>query len=164
MNRRALTLLAFALVLPAVVYATGFGGDSPPSRIPIPARDFSAQVEDHGGVTVDVERVSYNGEVFLYGTLGMAQVTLPFESLARVEFSKDADPDKRQATATTVDGRTLTIIVDHDVLCYGKTKFGNYAIEVEDLRRIAFRVAGEGPSDGRDGRRGPSDAGQGGTP
>lgn len=145
MPRPVVAVLLLACALPVVAQATGFGGDNPPSRIPVPAREFSARVEDQGGVVTGVDRVSYNGEVFLYGTLGLAQVTLPFESLARVEFAPDPDPDKRQATATTVDGRSLTITVDHDTLCYGRTTFGNYAIEVEDLRRIEFLHSAEAP-------------------
>lgn len=145
MQRRSGLLVLVALLVPAVVQATGFGGDNPPSRIPVPAREFSARVEDHGGVAVDVDRVSYNGEVFLYGTLGLAQVTLPFESLARVDFTPSDDADKRTATAHTVDGRSLTITVEHDTPCYGRTKFGNYSIEVEDLRRIEFRHAPAAP-------------------
>jgi len=128
-----------ALVLPGLAVATGFGGDSPPSRIPIPAHDFSATVEDHGGVVVEVDRVSYNGEVFLYGTLGAAQLTIPFDKLTMIEFKASPKDDKRQAVATTKDGQEITLLVDDDTLCYGRTKVGNYSIEVEDLRRIRFK-------------------------
>lgn len=135
---RTAVAVVLALVAVDVAHATGFGGDNPPSRIPIPAREFKARVEDHGGTVVEVDRVTYNGEVFLYGKLGLAQVTLPFESLARVEFTRADDPKKRLATATTIDGNTLTITVEYDTPCYGRTRFGNYAIDAEHLRRIEF--------------------------
>ena len=137
--RTAAAWLLLALGVPVLAWATGFGSDAPPSRIPIPARDFSATVEDHGGTTMDVDRVSYNGEVFLYGQIGAAQVTVPFEKITTITFAPDPAEDKRAATATTRDGQTITVLVDDDTLCYGKTKFGNYSIAVEDLRRIRFR-------------------------
>lgn len=139
MHRRFLLVLIPLIACPVVAWATGFGSDAPPSRIPIPARDFSATVEDHGGVTMQVDRVSYNGEVFLYGEIGAAQVTIPFEKITTVEFTPHDVEDKRKATATTKDGDKITVVVDDDTLCYGKTKFGNYSIEVEDLRRITFK-------------------------
>ena len=139
MRTRPLLLLVPLLAAPALAWATGFGSDAPPSRIPIPARDFSATVEDHGGVSMKVDRVSYNGEVFLYGEIGAAQVTIPFEKLTTVEFLPDPAEDKRKATATMKDGQSISMLVDDDTLCYGKTQFGNYSIEVEDLRRITFQ-------------------------
>ena len=39
-----LAISGAALAPPA--FSNGFGGDSPPARIPIPARDYSAIVED----------------------------------------------------------------------------------------------------------------------
>ena len=132
-------LLGLLLAVPVMAWATGFGGDSPPSRIPVPARDFSATVEDHGGVVVEVDRASYNGEVFLYGKIGAAQVTIPFEKIKEITFAPHEAKDTRAATATTHDGQVITVLVDDDTLCYGRTTYGNYSIEVENLRRIRFR-------------------------
>ena len=75
MTNKTLTLTGL-LALSGIALANGFMGDNPPSRIPIPARDYSARVTDHGGTEIKVDRVSWNGEVFLYGNLGSAQVTL----------------------------------------------------------------------------------------
>ena len=143
---RRLLLIPAALAVAGVALATGFGGDNPPSRIPIPARDFSATVEDHGGVQVTVDRVSWKGEIFLYGTLGAAQITLPFDKIATVRFEKK-DEETRVAVATTTDGDTVRIDVDEDTPCYGATKYGNYAIEAEDIRSITFHHSKTPPSE-----------------
>jgi len=52
------------------VLAGGFTGADAPSRIPIPAREFSATFEDTGGTSVSGSRVTFNGEVFVYGRYG----------------------------------------------------------------------------------------------
>lgn len=143
MSRRLqLLVLAGALAAPAIAVATGFGGDNPPSRIPVPARDFSASVEDHGGVVVDVDRVTWNGEVFLYGTIGAAQVTVPFEKIRSIAFTPGTEKDKRTATVTPTEGAPITLQVNEDTPCYGRTRFGNYSIEAEQIRYVTFR----GPS------------------
>ncbi len=134
-----MTLLAGALALGAaapVALATGFGSDSPPARIPVPAKVFQATIEDRGGTQLTVTRASYNGEIFLYGNFGAAQVTIPFDSIREAAFEDGGGDGKRTATVTSNDGQTLKIVVDDDILCYGKTEFGNYQIEVRDLRRI----------------------------
>ena len=117
--------------------ANGFGSDNPPARIPVPAKVFSAVVEDRGGTQLAVTRISYSGEVFLYGTFGAAQVTVPFDSIRDAVFEDGGGEGKRIAVITSTTGQTMRITVKDDVLCYGKTEFGNYQIEVRDLRRIS---------------------------
>ncbi len=135
--RPSIVLVGLAL-LPAVAIATGFGSDNPPSRIPVPARNFAATVEDHGGVVVEVERVTWNGEIFFYGTIGAAQVTVPFESVRSAAFKPSAAAGKREAIFTLRSGETVQIRVDDDTPCYGRTRFGNYAIEADQIRSIRF--------------------------
>ncbi len=60
---------------------------------------------------------------------------MPFESIREATF-EDAAEGKRTAIVTTTDGSTVRLTVDDDLLCYGRTEFGNYQIEVRDLRRI----------------------------
>lgn len=133
-----LLALAGLLAVPVFAVATGFGGDNPPSRIPIPAKAFSATVEDHGGVVVSVDRVTWNGEVFLYGNLGAAQVTVPFGDIRTVEILPSELDGKRTAKIAMRTGETLSIQINDDTPCYGRTKFGNYSIEAESIRLVTF--------------------------
>lgn len=131
-------LLLAAAAHPVTVLATGIGGDSPPTRIPVPAREFSATVEDLSGVTTTLTKVSLNGEVYLYGTLGEAQVTIPFEKIAEVRIEPTQSPDDRIALAKMRDGSTIKIVVRHDLPCYGDTTWGHFKIEIDKLRKITF--------------------------
>ena len=123
---------------PALGAGLGFGGDVPPARIPIPARDFSAVVEDQTGVTVDVTQVSYNGEVYLYGLYGAGQVTIPFEKIREIRFEPSNEKGKRVAFATLRDASSVRVVIDDDVPAYGKTAFGTYQITVDRVRRMTF--------------------------
>ena len=100
--------------------------------------NFTATVEDTSGTVVSVERVTYNGEVFLYGNLGEAQVTIPFERITEARVEPHPDKDKVKVMAVLKDADPVTIVVEHDMPCYGATPFGNYKIEVEKVRRITF--------------------------
>jgi hypothetical protein len=61
--------LALLSVLAAPAWAGLFGTDAP-GRIPIPARDFRARVEDRSGVVTELDRATFDGEVFVFGTVG----------------------------------------------------------------------------------------------
>jgi hypothetical protein len=118
-------------------YAGLFGSDAP-SRIPVPARVFSADVVDNGGTSLHVSRVSFDGEVFVYGTFGLAQVTIPFDRIASVEFRAGADQDHRVAVVTPTSGEPVQLVVEYDKPIYGLTTFGNYKIEVRDVKRLVI--------------------------
>lgn len=138
-SRVAAAIVAvFALTAPA--HATGMMGNDAPSRIPVPAKVFSATVEDAAGVTMDLNRVTFNGEVFIYGRIGEGTASVPFEKIreARVEPSTDPSGDKL-IYIMLLDGTSVRLVVESDVPCYGEAGFGNYKLEVDKLRRITFK-------------------------
>jgi hypothetical protein len=127
-------LLALALASPA---AAGLFGPDAPSRIPIPARLFVLEVEDVGGTTLRIERATYDGEVFLFGTMGLAQVTVPFELISSVVIAQGPDDDHRTAIVSTATQEEVRVVLEVDRPLYGRTAFGNYKIEVGQIRRIS---------------------------
>lgn len=131
-------LFAMALALGTAATAGGIMGTDAPSRIPVPARDFTATVEDTSGTVVTVQKATWNGEVFIYGNLGEAQVTIPFERIAEARIEPHPDKDKVTVMAVLRQGEPVTITVEHDTPCFGATEFGNYKIEIDRVRRIAF--------------------------
>lgn len=131
-------LLLLVLTAPTVVLATGFGGSDAPTRIPVPARVFSATVMDISGTEVSVTRVSFNGEVAIYGLVGEAQVSVPFEKIAEVRVEPSGDPDTRVALVRLHTGESVRVVVEHDVPCYGDAAFGHYRIDADKIRRITF--------------------------
>jgi hypothetical protein len=133
----AVGALLLTVLVSVPVLATGIMGSDAPSRIPVPAKVFSATFEDVGGTSVPARRVTMNGEVFVYGRYGSGQVTIPFERIAEVRISTAPDPLKRTATVTLVDGSPpVRVVVDDDTAWFGRATFGNYKIEMRDIRAI----------------------------
>ncbi len=131
--------VAFALLLVGPVFAAGFGtSGAPPERIPTPAHDFAATLEDQSGTTVEVTQISYNGEVYLYGLVGLGQQTVPFENIKEIRIEPSTVTGKRVAFVTTRDGKSVSLVIDSDVPAYGRTSFGTYSITVDKIRRISF--------------------------
>jgi hypothetical protein len=139
MRRFVLALLVIVGASGAgVAWATGLGGTDAPTRIPVPAKPFSATVEDRSGTIVTVSSATFDGEVFLFGTLGEAQVTVPFEKIKEIRFEPASDAGSLVAYAVLHAGEPVRVVVDNDVPCYGETAFGFYKIEVKSIRRITF--------------------------
>ncbi len=130
--------LAGLVALAAVpVLAGGLTGGDAPSRIPVPARVFTATFEDMGQTTVPASRVTFAGEVFVFGQFGAGQVTVPFEKISEVVVEKAKDDLHRTLVVRLRDGsEPVRIIVDDDAVWWGRTRFGNYKIEVRDLARV----------------------------
>jgi hypothetical protein len=140
MHRRlvlATALAALALSPPAL---GGLFGDGPPGRIPVPARVFRAEVEDRGGTVLRITRVTFDGEVYLFGTIGAAEVTVPFERFTEARFQDGPGEEHRTVVLTDVDGQEVRLVIEADRPIQGATTFGNYRIEAADVRR--FTVLG----------------------
>ncbi len=120
----------------ATALAGGITGTDAPARVPVPAAEFTATISDSAGVDVTLTRVTYNGEVFFYGSLGAGMVTVPFRNVDTVRFEPSQSQGKVVLFATLKDGHTARILVEDDLLLYGVAPFGNYSIESKDLRSI----------------------------
>lgn len=95
-------------------------------------------MEDSAGTSVSLSRITFNGEVYLYGQFGKGQVTVHFEDITRVTFAPGPDDDHRIATVHPKEGNSVELLIESDLPVYGKTSFGNYRIDVADLRILSF--------------------------
>jgi hypothetical protein len=139
--RRLVVAVLGSVLMAGTAMATGFGGSDAPTRIPVPARAFSATVEDRSGTTVEVTKATFDGEVFLFGLLGEGQASVPFERIREVRFEPTEEPGELVAFAVLNEGSPVRLVVEDDTPCYGETSFGLYRIEVKHIRRIVFPVA-----------------------
>lgn len=138
--RRAAAVLVAAVLVAAALApapaAAGLFGPDAPARIPIPAHDHRARIEDRAGVVVDVARVTFDGEVFVYGAVGLAKVTVAFADARTFLVLPGPDADHVVVRATLRSGATQDLLVEADRPVYGHAAFGNYRLDVGDLRRL----------------------------
>ena len=139
----AVALIAAASAVGITAVAGGLTGSDAPSRVPVPAKEFTGTVHDRAGVEITINRLTFNGEVFFYGLLGEASVTIPFERVQSVRIEPSDADDHVVLFATLRDGETARILVEDDQPVYGVAAFGNYSVEIEDVRSLEVRPSAQ---------------------
>lgn len=136
MIRPAFLILALTTSMPC--FAGGFGGDAPPTRIPVTAQNVSGVIEDRGGVVVTLKRISWNGEIFVGGELGAGSASVPFERVKTIEVLDSPTKHQRTARVTLDEGTTVELLVDDDLEIFGEATWGLFRIEAKDVLKITL--------------------------
>lgn len=112
------------------------GGDGV-KRLPEVDQNFSVTVADQSDVSLDLEKFSFEGNTFLTGVLGKAQVSIEFEKIQTIYILKDGQDLK--ARVNLKDGKTLEIKIEKKKPFFGSAPYGNARIEAQDIKKIDFR-------------------------
>jgi hypothetical protein len=134
---RSVRLLA-AAALGAASLGLGGGGGVKPGKVPIPARNFTAEVTDRQGVVTRTSRVSCEGEVFFAGKRGETTLTVGFDRIRRIRFTTSGEKAVEAIVEMAGGGEPLRLRVDRDLVCAGMTDFGTVQVEAGDLQAIVF--------------------------
>ena len=150
MLRHAAVLL-LVLLIPVASLAMGdLTGEGAVTRIPEPSLDYRVRVTDTEMNQFVVVKVSFQGHVYLSGTVGKARVSVPFDKIRKVIFEPMQNGDVL-AVVTLDTGRQQSLTVRGDIPCYGLADFGNVSIQLSDLRDAEFlgrvRAAPPAPED-----------------
>ena len=131
------------VVVAAAAWSLGLGdgGGGSDAGIPIPQRNYTVQVTDTKGQTMEAGRFTWEGKVLFRGQLGNATITLPFQKLNSLKVltgKKTGLPDTVAATVSLKSGETVEVSLKSTNKCYGETRFGNYEIFFKDVGEIVF--------------------------
>ena len=135
------TCMCATVIVSLALCCVGMGGlgEQDPAKIPEPAQDFSATVVDQRDIASEITLMSLEGQTFLAGKRGGATVSIPFENIEVIEFSMR---DEDVYAAVAVKGQPqVELKVEKDRVLYGRLTYGNFAIEVEYIRKIIIHGA-----------------------
>jgi hypothetical protein len=132
---RTLLLATIALVLLGL---SPWSEDAPDTRVPEPAISYRVRVRDIDLNTFDIVKATFDGHVFLTGSIGKAKVSVPFEKIDMVWFEA-AEGSDVVAMVTLKSGETQKLIVNGNTPCYGVAAYGNIAIDIKHLRDAKFQ-------------------------
>ena len=137
---RTYLFLSIALSVPLLMGMGILGDKGPRTKMPETAAQFTATITDTSGVSVTVEQLSYDGELYLPVYKGKGLITLPFDRIAVIEFGEQ-ERGKRKATVTFANQKMENFLIEEKVLFVGKVPYGIYQIETKDVKRIELHEA-----------------------
>ena len=126
-------LTTFALLLMAMG-GKGAGFE----RAPRVEKNFAVLVTDISDNKIEGDKFSWEGRIHLDGSLGMAQVVIPFDKIKELTVGDKKDR-KVRVTVHLKDGSESKVDVDADARCYGDAKFGSFMLTMGEIKSVTFK-------------------------
>ena len=119
-----------------VTAGMGSFGDQRSVEAPEPDTLYSATLIDQTDVSMELNKLSCNGQTYIFGYLGRSQLSIDFKKIRAIRFFlKD---DKIQASITLTDGNTTEITVEKDIPWHGVSTYADVRIDTKDIKKIVL--------------------------
>jgi len=134
---RRLLMLVAALTAAALLTGMGGLGGQPEGKVPKTDEDVRAQLTDRSGESIELNRFSMDGKIFLEGRRGDGKLDVFFRDLREISFGK-VGGEEVPVELLLKSGNRLKVQVRKRAVFYGDTGFGAYRIPARDVGRIVF--------------------------
>jgi hypothetical protein len=140
MKRMLLAILAITMGL-SIMGMGKIDAEGKPEEIPTPDREVAAGVVDIEGVALTLSQFSINGQTYLNGKLGAGKLAVSFSRIKTVTLEPEAK--LLRARVDLADGQTVNLILDRSGSVYGRTRFGTYQVQLDQLKKIEILAVTE---------------------
>lgn len=114
----------------------GVGDSQGPTRIPEPRVDYHVALTDQTGVRVELTMFAIEGVDFVLGQVGQGEAAVPFERIARLEFSRQ--DGQLHCILHLKEGSPVSMTVKPSLAATGRTSYGNYRIPLGEVSLVEF--------------------------
>jgi len=105
-------------------------------RIPDVEENYSVRLIDQSDASVTLEKFSFDGQTFLLGKFGKAQISIGFDKIAAIYFLLQESEVK--ANVILKNGEEIEIFIGRKKSFYGKAPFADLRIEAQDVKTVTF--------------------------
>jgi len=134
---KRISSLVLLVTLAPLLMAMG-GKGSGFERAPRVEKNFAVLVTDISGKTIEGDKFSWEGRIHLDGSLGMAQVVIPFDKIKELTVGEKRDR-KVRVTVRLKDGSETMVDVDADARCYAEAGFGSFMLTMAEIKSVTFK-------------------------
>jgi hypothetical protein len=114
------------------------GGDEDQVEVPSTPELWNATLTDSTLTDTNLTEFSWDGYTHVQGTLGAGTISIKFDDITKIDFEETENKNKSLALVVLKNGTIKKIGVDGRVAIYGKTGFGNFKVQVKDVKKIVF--------------------------
>lgn len=130
-------MLALSLSVGAFAMDGSSSSEDGDLEIPQPEIHVKVTVVDKTGTKTLLEDFTWDGFVHVQGQLGAGTVAIPFAKVRRIDF-EPGEKGKVTARVGLKSEEVVRLTVSGRLMCYGRTAFGNYQVQVKDVTRFQF--------------------------
>jgi hypothetical protein len=127
------------------LFLVGMGGLGNPGSVQVPETrtNYSATIVDLSDLATRVENFSFDGQTYLSGQMGDADVSITFDRIDTITFV--LHEDILTAEVELKDGKTVSVVMKKKTACYGQFAYGGYKIAAENIKSVKVhgRVSGD---------------------
>jgi hypothetical protein len=118
------------------VFLVGMGGFGDPDsvQVPEPKANYSATITDLSDLAIRVERFSFDGQIYLSGKMGDADVSVTLDRVNTIIFV--LHEDTLTAEVRLKDGKTVSVVMNKKTNCHGQFAYGGYRIAAVNIKSI----------------------------
>ena len=127
----------YGLLLIVIGFTTlGMGslGSQDSVEAPEPNRIYTAKLIDQSDVSMDLDKISCDGQTYVTGEMGRARLSIDFLKIRTIFFF--LEDDKVRTEITLDDGQKATIYMEKNTPWFGKVSFADVRIETKDIKTI----------------------------
>ena len=114
-----------------------FGGQDS-VETPEPNRIYTVKLIDQSDVSMELEKLTCNGQTYITGEMGRARLSIDFLKISAIFFY--LEDDKVRTEITLNDGQKATIYMEKNIPWFGKASFADVRIETKDIKTIETLV------------------------
>jgi hypothetical protein len=118
------------------LFLVGMGGFGNPGSVNVPKTktNYAATIVDLSDLATRVEEFSFDGQTYLSGKMGDADVSITFARIKAITFV--LHEDTLTAEVELKDGKTVHVVMKKNTACYGQFAYGGYKIAVVNIKSV----------------------------
>ena len=122
-----------------LVFSMGMGtlgGDFDPKDVPKPKINYKAAVVDNLGIRTELTEFSFDGQIFLKGSMGKAAAAIPFDKIEKVDFLEDFGKTSVIAKVRLKKEGEVEMTLSRNMVIFGNAMWGFFKIKTKDVKSI----------------------------
>ncbi|RLC18818.1 MAG: hypothetical protein DRI24_01930 [Deltaproteobacteria bacterium] len=114
----------------------GSMGDPVSVKAPEPDKNIVATVVDQDDVSLELEKFSCDGNTYVTGKMGKADLSIDFEKIRSILFVEQEG--RLKAMVTLEDHKQIELYLEKDIPCFGTSSFADVRIATGDIKKIVL--------------------------
>jgi hypothetical protein len=126
--------VGLSMILYLFLVGMGGLGNTGSVNVPKTKTNYAATIVDLSDLATRVEELSFDGQTYLSGKMGDADVSITFDKIKTITFV--LHEDTLTAEVELKDDKTVYVVMKKNTACYGRFAYGGYMIAAVNIKSV----------------------------